>query len=106
MRFPENVHHLLACGQKVVGDDPAVAAPPDRFGAHDHAVLLRAALPEPCQAGSEWRCQSIVCVVAEAAHSPIGIGRGFRGARPSAPAAKLADMLVADLQRGQGFRQR
>ena len=45
MRFPENVHHLLACGQKVVGDDPAVAAPPDRFGAHDHASLFRAAFP-------------------------------------------------------------
>ena len=45
MRFPENVHHLLTCGQKVVGDDPAVAPPPDRFCAHDYAPLIRAAFP-------------------------------------------------------------
>ena len=76
IRFSENMHHLLACGQKIVGDDPAVATPPDRFGAHDDASLLRAAFPQPRQTGSEWRRQGIVCVVAKAAHSPIGIGGG------------------------------
>ena len=105
MRFCENVHHLLACGQKVVGDDPAVAAPPDRFGAHDHAPLFRAAFPEPRQAGSERRRQSVVCVVTKAAYSPIGIGRGFRVAWLSAAAPELADMLVTDLKRGQHFRE-
>ena len=47
MRFPENVHHLLASGEKVVGNDPAVAAPPDRFSAHDRAAVLTASFPEP-----------------------------------------------------------
>ena len=74
VRFAENVHHLLACDEKVVGDDPAVAAPPDRFGAHDHAPLFRAAFQEPCQTGSEWRRQRVVRIVTKAAHSPIVIG--------------------------------
>ena len=105
MRFSQNVHHLLACGQKVVGDDPAVAAPPDRFGAHDHASLFRAAFPEPRQAGSEWRRQGVVRVVSKAAHAPQGIGRGPRASRPSPQAAKFGDVLVPDLQRGQGSRE-
>lgn len=103
MRFSENVHHLLACGQKVVSDDLAVAPPPDRFGAHDHAPLLRTASPELRQAGSEWRRQSIVSVVAKAAHSPVGIERGFDAQRLSAQAAELADMLVTDLPRCERF---
>jgi hypothetical protein len=102
----ENVHHLLVCGPKVVGDDPAVAAPPDRFGAHNHAPLLRAAFPEPRQTGSEWRRQGIVCVVTKAAYSPIGIGRGFRVAWLSAAAPELADMLVTDLKRTAKPRDR
>ena len=103
MRFSENVHHLLACGQKVVGDDPAVAAPPDRFSAHDHAPLLTAAFPEPRQAGGEGGRQGVVRIVPKAAHSPIGIGRGLSVARLSPQAAEFGDMLVADLPRRQRF---
>ena len=76
MRFPENVHHLLACGQKVVGDDPAVAPPPDGFGAHDRASVPTAPFPQPRQAGREGRRQGIICIVLKALHPPIGIGRG------------------------------
>lgn len=101
MRFRENVLHLLPCGQKVVGNDPAVAAPPNRFSAHDHASLPTASFPEPGQAGGEGGCQGVVCVVPKAAHSPIGIGRRLGAARPSPQAAELGNMLVADLARLQ-----
>jgi hypothetical protein len=103
MRFPENVHHLLACGEKVVGNDPAVAAPPDRFSAHDHAPVLTASFPEPGQAGGEGGCQGVVRIVSKAAHSPIGVGRGFSAARLSPQAAEPGDMLVADLPWRQRF---
>jgi hypothetical protein len=103
MRFPENVLHLLPCGQKVVGNDPAVAAPPNRFSAHGHATLLTAALPEPSQAGGEGGCQSVVRIVPKAAHSPIGIWRGLSVARLPPQAAELGDMLIADLPRRQRF---
>ena len=97
--------HLLACGEKVVGDDPAVAAPPDGFGAHDHAPVLTASFPEPGQAGGEGGCQGVVRIVPKAAHPPIGVGRGLSAARLSAETAELGDMLVADLPRRQRFRE-
>ena len=105
MRFPENVHHLLVRSEKVVGNDPAVAAPPDRFGAHDHAPVLTASFPEPRQAGGEGGRQGVVRIVPKAAHPPIGIGRGLSAARPSPQAAEFGDMLVADLPRLQRSRE-
>lgn len=105
MQFSKNMHHLLASGQKVIGDDPAVAAPPDRFGAHDHASLLRAACPEPREPCSERRRQGVVCVVAKAAHSPKAIGRRPSAVRSSPQAAEFGNMLVTDLQRGQRSRE-
>ena len=101
--FPENVLYVLPCGQKVVGNDPAVAAPPNRFSAHDHAPVPIALVPEPRQAGGEWRCQSVVRIVPKAAHSPIGIWRGLSVARLPPQAAELGDMVVADLPRRQRF---
>ena len=103
MRFSQNVVHLLGGGQKVVGNDPAVAAPPDRFSAHDHAAMLAAAFPEPGQAGREGGCQGVVRIVPKAAHSPIGVGRGLCAARLSPQATELGDMLIADLPRRQCF---
>jgi len=105
MRFSENVHHLRACGEKVVGNDPAVAAPPDRFSAHDHAPVLTTSFPEPGQACGEGGCQGVVRIVPKAAHLPISIQRGFGAARLSAQATELGDMLVADLPRRQRFGQ-
>jgi hypothetical protein len=103
MRFSQNVVHLFGCGQKVVGNDPAVATPPDRFSAHDHAAMLAAAFPEPGQAGGEGDCQGVVRIVPKAAHAPIGVGRRLSAARLSAQAAELGDMLIADLPRRQRF---
>src|ERR1700719_2899833 len=94
-----------AAAKKVVGNDPAVAAPPDRFSAHDHAPMLGAAFPEPRQAGGEGGCQGVVRIVPKAAHSPIGVGRGLSAVRHSPQAAELGDMLIADLPRRQRFRE-
>jgi hypothetical protein len=105
MRFPENVHHLLARGEKAVGNDPAVAAPPDRFSAHHRAPVLTTSFPEPGQAGGEGRRQGVVRIVSKAAHAPISIGRWFSVARLSPEAAELGDMLVADLPWRQRFRE-
>jgi hypothetical protein len=103
MRFTQNVHHPLASSQKVVGDDPAVAPPPDSFGAHDHASLRRAAFSEPCQASREWRRQRIICVIAKAAYPPICVRRRLGGTRLSTQAAEVGDMLIANLPRRQRF---
>ena len=103
MRFSENVLHLLPRGQKVIGNDPAVAAPPNRFSAHGHATLLTAAFPEPGQAGGKGGRQSVVRIVPKAAYAPIGIWRGLGIARLPPQAAELGNMLIADLPRCQRF---
>ena len=97
MRFSENVLHLFARGEKVVGNDPAVAAPPDRFSAHDRAAVLTASFPEPGQAGGEGGRQGVVRIVPKAAHPPICVGRKLSGARLPTAAPEFGDMLVADL---------
>ena len=94
---------MLACGKEVIGDDPAVAPPPNRFGAHDHTSLLTVSFPEPGQADSEGGCQGVIRIVPKAAYSPIGIGRGLSAPRLSSETAELGDMLVADLPRSQRF---
>ena len=96
---------MLACDKEVIGDDPAVAPPPNRFGAHDHTSLLTASFPEPGEAGSEGGCQGVVRIVPKAAYAPIGIGRGLSAPRLSSETAELGDMLVADLPRRQRFRE-
>jgi hypothetical protein len=73
MRRPEDVHHLLSCGEKVIGNDPPMASPPDRFRAHNRASVPAAPLPEPRHATGEGRRQGIVRIVAKAAYPPIGI---------------------------------
>jgi hypothetical protein len=59
VRRPEDVHHALSCGEKVVGNDPPMAAPPDRFRA-DRASVHAAPFPEPRHACGEGRRQGIV----------------------------------------------
>jgi hypothetical protein len=42
MRRPKDVHHALSCDEKIICDNPPVAAPPDGLGAHDRAAVLAA----------------------------------------------------------------
>src|SRR5579871_3607452 len=39
MTRTENVEHALARREQIIGNDPAVTAPPHRLGAHDGAAL-------------------------------------------------------------------
>jgi hypothetical protein len=99
------VHYSLACSKEVIGNDPAVAPPPNHFGAHDHTSLLTASFPEPGQAGSEGGCQGIR-IVPKAAYAPIVIGRGLSAPRLSSETTtEFGDMLVVDLPRRQRFRE-
>ena len=99
------MHYLLACDKEVIGDDPAVAPPPNRFGANDYTSLLTASFPELGQAGSEGGCQGVVRIVPKAAYAPISIGRRLSAPRLSSETTELGDMLVADLPRRQRFRE-
>ena len=84
---------------------PAVAAPPDRLSAHDHAAVFTAAFPKSGQPGDEGGRQGLVRIVSKAAHPPIGIGRGLSGAQLPPAAPEFGDMLVADLPGLQRSRE-
>jgi signal transduction histidine kinase len=59
----------------VVGDDAAVAAPPDGLGAHDRARVARRHLEELAQALAEQSGLRVVGVVVEALSLPAGVHR-------------------------------
>lgn len=71
VRTPEYVEYALTRRQEIVGDDPAVATPPDGFRAHDGASVLATPLPEPSKTRGEGHRQRIVRVITKAAHPPV-----------------------------------
>ena len=105
LRRSEDVHHLLAGGEEVVGDDAPVAAPPDGFRAHDRAPVLTTLLSELCQARGEWLRQSVIGIVPEASPPPICVGRGLGEALLAAETAEFCHMLVADSPGRQPLRE-
>lgn len=103
MRRPKDVRHALSCDEKIICDNPPVAAPPDGLGAHDRAAVLApqfSQLRKPC--GERLR-QGIVGIVPKAPHPPIGVRRRFYISRLSSKTAKRGDMFIADLPRRQRF---
>ena len=91
---------------KVVGDDPPVAAPPDRLGAHHGAGAVACEVQELGQALSEHQGGSVVGVVPEAGVLPKGVGGRRVATSPLAQSAKRPNVAVADPRQGQRTRQR
>ena len=87
--------------EKIICDNPPVAAPPDGFRAHDRAPVLAAELSQSREACREGACQSIIRIVPKTAHPPISVRGRFAAARFTAKAAKFRDMLITDLPRHQ-----
>jgi hypothetical protein len=75
MRRIEDVHNALAGGEKIVRNDPPVAAPPDSLGAHDRAAVPAASIAESRETRGERRHQRVIRIIAKAAHVPISVGR-------------------------------
>src|ERR1700720_3379852 len=92
------MEYSLAGRQEIVRDDPPVAAPPDRLGAHDRAAPLTAERPQPREAGAERLAQLIVGENVEALHAPERVDLGADVLR-LAQAAERRHVLVADLER-------
>jgi len=101
MTGPKDMHDAFAFCEQVIGNDAAVAPPPDGFRAHDCAAMPAAELSQLRQAFGERLGQRIVGVVAKTTYAPIAIGGRFRTTRPAPQAAKRSDMLIADPPRRQ-----
>lgn len=79
--IPHQMKNLAACCQKIVGDDPAMAAPPYGFGAHDSAATPKAQIHECGKSPPIFFAQGVIRIIMEAAILPKrvdGIGNGFR----------------------------
>jgi len=90
------VGHRDAAREQVIGDDPAVAAPPHRLGAHDRDRLTLRDREKLVEAGVELRRQRVVGVVAERRDLPGIVGECGRFLGLAAPAAERRDRGVSD----------
>ena len=92
---------MLALAEQVIGDDPSMASPPDRLGAHDRTAVSGAQRLELGEPGGKGLGQRIIRIVAEAANPPIPVRRRLDAPRLSSEPAKRGNMFVADLPWGQ-----
>lgn len=78
----KDVVDALSGANEIIGDDPPVTAPPNRFRAHDGRALLMPQVAELSQTVVELLGQGVVGVVAKARVFPEQVGRGLDPARP------------------------
>jgi hypothetical protein len=81
------VHDVVPCRQEVVSDDPAMAAPPERFGTHQGQALYFSELLEITQRRLEFVPEGIVSVIVKGPYAPEGIHR-FVHLRKTRPARR------------------
>ncbi len=85
---PHDVHDRNALGQKIVGNDAAVATPPYGFGTHDRAAIVTGERSQLVQSCSESvRCR-VIGVVPESGNLPERIERSWRPFFPVPQSAK------------------
>ena len=65
-------------GQQVIGDDPAMTAPPHGFGAHDRALIIACEGAQRIKAGAEFVSFGVVGVITECRDALVRIERGRR----------------------------
>src|SRR6185437_1665197 len=88
----ENVLDGKARGDQVVGDDPAMAAPPDGFRAHHRGATLARELQQLLEAGAELGRVGVIGVVAETRLAPQRVRRFAARAPSLASAAQCRKM--------------
>ena len=99
----DDVADLVTADEQRVGQQPAVAAPPRRLGAHHRDVSLARPGLQPLQPARELLRGHVVGVALERGDLPAAVGRA-RHAR--APAAELDVVLVGDALRRERRAQR
>ncbi len=93
LALTHDVGHRIACGEKIVGDDPAMAAPPEGLCAHDGASFCLADAAQFIEAGLEGRRGGVIGVVAEILVLPEAIGRRALILAPAPQPSEVGDPL-------------
>ena len=84
----EEVDHRPAVNGEVVGDQPAMAHPPEPLGAHEGGRMRACQLLQHVDSGTEFRCRHEIGVGAERGHLPAAVARLLRPGELTAPAAE------------------
>lgn len=103
MRFSQDMEDTCTFSEEIVGDDPSMAAPPDRFSAHDGAPALGSKISQPGEPLGERIGQGVVRIVPKTPHLPKPIHRGILGMLFSSKAAEFGEMLIPDLPRRESL---
>ena len=98
MSMTENVKYDLAGRQQVVGDDPSMAPPPQRFRACDGATPCTPDFAQVIKTCAKAVAHRVVGVIVEAFVLPERIDVGRQSAIAAAKASKRCHVLVADAE--------
>src|SRR5215472_7936044 len=95
----------LAGGEQIIGNDPTMAAPPQRLCTHDRAALPAPGRGQEREAVAEGLTHGIVGIIMKAVVVPKCIDARRHVVRTSAQAAEHRDMLIVDAGAFEGLRQ-
>lgn len=100
-----DVDHPVPLGHKPVGDEPAVAAPPEPLRAQEGHPLLLGQGNDPLHVSLEPFAEHVVREVPEALGTPSLVGGGLPQSRPAIAAQFLPQPHIGDPSRLQGLRK-
>lgn len=83
--------------QKIVGDDSAVASPPDSLRAHQCQALVSAKIDQSPEGGGEFVTHRVIGIVVEALNAPKCIEARIDFGLLCPASAKRRPVLIADL---------
>lgn len=95
-----DVKDIVAGRLEVIGDERAMALPPQGFGAHDGGALCAGESEQALDAGAEFRGHHEIRIAAKSFIAPDGVW-GIR-ARPAA-SAEFGKMDIIDARIGKRF---
>ncbi len=89
-----DVHHRNSFGQKVVGDDAAVTAPPHSLGTHNRAAIVISEGSKFTQSHSERVSCRVIGIVSESGDAPKCIKRQCCSLLPMPQTAESGQMPI------------
>src|SRR5690242_4488428 len=105
MPWAEDVKYVLARRKQVVGNNPSVTAPPNRFRAHDGTSPCAPEFAQMREPVGKLVAECIICVVVKTIVFPKRVELARHLARPAAQSPKRGDVLITDFERLQRMRQ-
>src|SRR4029079_3948262 len=100
----KNVEYVFASANKIIGNDPPVAPPPNGFCTHDRSAPIMPAILELSQTLMELLRHCVIRVVSETEVVPEKVGRNI-DSRPISQSAKRSHVGIPYLNHSQLFGQ-